>query len=359
MEAVSKTDLDEMIINRNDPILVTGAGGFIGARVVALLAERGFTDLRCFVRPSSKCANLEAVIVRHPGASIRIIKGNLLSKADCAAATQDVAVIYHLAAGRGEKMYADAYANSVVATRNLLEASVAHRGLKRFVSVSSFSVYSNRNNPTGRLLDETCPVESRPELRGDAYTYAKVKQDEIIAEYGAKSGLPYVIVRPGYVYGPGNEAISSRVGIGTFGVFLHLGGFNPVPLTYVDNCADAIVLAGLRPGVDGEVFNVVDDDIPSSRRFLSLYKRNVRRFRTIYLPHAASYLLCWLWEKYSSWSHGQLPRAYNRMVWHAYWKRTRYSNQKLKSRLGWTPAISTSEGLSRYFESCRRKLNHA
>src|SRR5206468_7017915 len=118
------------------------------------------------------------------------------------------------------------------------------------------------------VLDESCPMEGQPELRGDAYTFAKVKQDEIVEEYGKKSGIPYVIVRPGVVYGPGNESIHGRVGIGTFGVFLHLGGSNTVPLTYVDNCAEAIVLAGLKPGVDGEVFNVVDDNLPSSRRFL-------------------------------------------------------------------------------------------
>jgi hypothetical protein len=52
-----------------------------------------------------------------------------------------------------------------------------------------------------------------------------------------------------------------------------MGGAKPVPLTYVDNCAEAIVLAGLVAGVDGQVFNVVDDDQPSSRRFLRLYKQ--------------------------------------------------------------------------------------
>ena len=85
-----------------------------------------------------------------------------------------------------------------------------------------------------------------------------------------------MIVRPGVVYGPGNKGITGRVGLGTFGLFLHLGGSNEIPLTYVDNCADAIVLAGIKGGVDGEVFNVVDDDLPTSRKFLRLYKKNVR-----------------------------------------------------------------------------------
>src|SRR5262249_12728027 len=163
----------------------------------------------------------------------------------------------------------------------------------------------------------------------------KVRQDRIVAEYGERSGLPYVLVRPGFVYGPGNEGITGRVGIGMFGVLWHLGGSNPVPLSYVDNCADAIALAGLRAGIEREACNVVDDDLPTSRRFLRLYKDNVRRLPSVYVPHAASYLLCWAWEKCASWSGGQLPAAYNRQSWHVYWKTTRYTNAKLKTRVGW------------------------
>jgi len=157
------------------------------------------------------------------------------------------------------------------------------------------------------------------------------------------------------VYGPGKNAITGRVGLGTFGIFLHLGGSNPIPFTYVDNCAEAVALAGLKPGVENEVFNVVDDDPPTSRQFLRGYKKNVRSFRSIRLPHFVSYLLCWSWELYSRWSHGQLPPVYNRRTWHAYWKRTRYTNEKLKGRLGWTPKVSTSEGLERFYAACRNE----
>jgi nucleoside-diphosphate-sugar epimerase len=295
----------------------------------------------------------------HGTAHVDVLRGNLLSREDCLRATQDVAVILHLAAGRGEKSYPDALLNSVVTTRNLMEAAISHGTLRRFVSISSFAVYSNTNKTRRRLLDESCPVEVRPELRGDAYTFAKVKQDEIVVEYGNRFHIPYVIIRPGHVYGPGNEAISARVGIATFGRFLHLGGSNTIPFTYVDNCAEAIVLAGLRPGVDGEVFNVVDDDLPSSRHFLRLYKKNVVHFKSLYLPHFLSYIFCWFWERFSIWSKGQLPPAFNRKRWHAFWKGTRYSNQKLKERLGWAPRISMTEGLRRYFAACRERGAHA
>jgi nucleoside-diphosphate-sugar epimerase len=341
------------IIDPGARILVTGATGFLGSRVVASLLYYGFRNIRCFARESSDLGRLDALGGSDVG-GLELMRGNLLSRADCERATRDVAVIYHLAAGTGEKSFPDAFMNSVVTTRNLLEALLGHGRIKRFVSISSFAVYTNQDKPRRGVLDESCPVEARPHLRGEAYCYAKVKQDELVIEYGRKYGLPYVLVRPGAVYGPGATGISGRVGSGAFGVFLHLGGSNVIPLTYVDNCADAIVLAGTTKGIEGEVLNVVDDDLPTSRQFLRLYKQNVRSFRSIPVPRVASYVLCTLWEKYSAWSQGQLPPVFNRRAWHAYWKGSRYSNAKLKQLLGWTPRVSTADALRRYFASCCR-----
>ncbi|HTA29518.1 MAG TPA: NAD-dependent epimerase/dehydratase family protein, partial [Candidatus Cybelea sp.] len=237
--------------------LVTGAGGFIGVRVVESLLKRGWKNIRCFVRPSSEVASLQLLVEQFPTAHLQILSGNLLSREDCAAATKDARIVFHLVTGRG-KSFPGCFQNSVVTTRNLLDALVAERALARFVNVSSFAVHSNMNLKRGAVLDESCEIESNLEERYDAYVYAKLKQDELVDEYHQKHGLPYVTVRPAIVFGRGKKALPGAVGIDTFGFFLHLGGGNRVPLTYVDNCADAIVLAGLVEGVEGQIFNVVD-----------------------------------------------------------------------------------------------------
>lgn len=339
------------IIERSEPILITGANGFIGSKVVEMLLAEGFTNLRCLVRSAAYMTNLKRVLEACQLGMVEVYEGNLLSRDVCRKVVEGVSLVYHLAAGRGEKSYPNAYMNSVVTTRNLLEAMGENGKAKRIVCVSSFTVYSTARLKSRELLDETCSVEDEPHLRGEAYCYAKVRQEELFLEYVKKYNIPYVIVRPGVVYGPGNKGITGRVGLSGFGVFLHLGGINPIPLTYVDNCSQAIILAGIKEGVDGEIFNIVDDDLPTSRQFLKLYKKHVRGFRSIYVPHYLSYFLCYLWEKYSAWSEGQLPPVFNRKKWFAYWNGNSYSNDKIKQMLGWKPQIPFTEASKRYFES--------
>lgn len=338
----------DRIITQDDLVLVTGSNGFVGSKVVEMLLEYGYKNLRCFVRPSSRIAKLEGIIESSGSARVDIAKGNLLSRDDCRKASQGASVIIHAAAGI-EKTFAGCYMNSAVTTRNLLESALQGKDLKRFVNISSFAVYSNMKIRRHGVLDETCEIEREFMQRFDAYCYGKVKQDEIVREYGQKSRIPYVIVRPGVVYGPGARgAIHSRVGISPFGPFFHLGGSNKIPLSYIDNCAEAIVLASITRGIDGETINIVDDELPTSRKFLRLFKKNVRPFRSIYIPFRIFYLFCYTWEKYSKWSRDQLPLAFNRRKCAAEWKGNVYPNKKLKSLLGWMPRVSTKEGMMRH-----------
>lgn len=330
------------------PVLVTGAAGFIGSSVVESLLRSGVNRVRCLVRPSSSRSRGEDLARSFPGARLEFVEGNVLSREDCARAAAGVAVVYHLAAGIG-KSYAGCYLTSVVGTRNLLDAVSDAGGVRRFVNVSSLAVYSNIHMRRHALLDETCDIDTRCLERHEPYAYAKLKQDELVIDHAARRNLSCAIVRPGAVYGRGKPDLTARVGIDTFGLFLHLGGSNRIPLTYVDNCADAIVLAGTADGADGQVFNVIDDELPTSRQFIRGYTRHVGPLRRLWVPYRAFHLFCHAWEMYAAKSGGQLPPVFNRRRCSVYWKGNRYSNQKLKERLGWTPRVSTADGLARYF----------
>lgn len=335
---------DEYIIKPADSILITGAGGFLGSKVVETLLEYGFKNLRCFVRSSRNLSKLQK-LSSDANANIDFFQGNLLSRPDCEKAAKDVSVIYHLAAGIG-KAFPDCFLNSAVTTRNLLDCAILEPSLKRFVNTSSIAVYTNENIPKGGVLDETCPIDTKFMERAEPYAYGKAKQDELVLEYAGKYKLPYVIVRPSVVFGPGKVKISDRIGTDTFGVFLHLGLGNIIPLTFVDNCAEAIVLAGLRPDIDGEVFNITDDNLPTSRQFLRQYKKRVKNITSIPVPYPVWYAFNALWEKYSKWSEGQLPPVFNRRSCELYWKRVRYSNQKAKELLGWQPKVPMKDALN-------------
>ncbi len=344
------------IIEEEDPILVTGANGFIGSRVIRTLLEYGFKRIRCLTRATSNPERLDSIVDEFGGRNVEILKGNLLSCGDCVLAADGAALVYHLAAGI-EKSFPGCFLNSAVTTRNLLEA-VTQATLKRFVSISSLAVYSNQKICRGGRLDELCEVEPNVAERYEPYVYGKVKQDEIVVSYGRTKGIPYVLVRPGVVFGPGKAQITGRVGIDTFGVFLHLGLGNRIPLTYVDNCAEAIVLAGLKPGIEGEVINVVDDDLPKSRQFIRKYKKRVGRFFSIPVPYPVFLIFCSLWERYSKWSEGQLPPVFNKQRCDTYWKGNTYSNEKAKTLLGWSPRVPMAEGLENYFDYARRVKVH-
>lgn len=337
----------DYIASTDDLILVTGSNGFIGAKVVEILLEYGYRNIRCFVRPSSDLGRLQKAIGQFDGGTnVELVKGDLLSPDDCAKAAEGVSTIYHLAAGF-DKSFAGAFMASALGTRNLLDAFLNVGKPGRFVNVSSFSVYSNLGLKRGGILDETCPLEDAPQERFDAYGFGKLKQEELVKEYGSQYKLPYVILRPGYVFGPGKRELSGRVGINTFGFFIQVNGSNLLPLSFVDNCAEAIVLAGLKPGVEGEVFNVVDDELLSGREFLKAYNKKANG-SSIRIPYAIAYLLCLLWERYSNWSRNQLPPVFNRRRCAAEWKGNRYSNRKLHEGLGWQPRVPLTQAMEAF-----------
>ena len=338
----------DSILSSDSPILVTGSAGFIGAKVVETLLRQGFTNLRCFVRPTSRLERLRQVLdAASSSADVQIVTGDLVSRDDCRRAAERVEVVYHLAAGV-DKSFAGAFMNSAIATRNLMDAFLEQERPKRFVAVSSFSVYSNLHMERGALLDETAPLEDAPQERFSAYVFGKLKQEELVRQYGTARDLPFVILRPGAVFGPGKRDITGRIAINTFGFLLHMGGANQIPFTFVDNCAEAIVLAGIKPGVEGEIFNIVDDELPTSADVFHAYKQRLGARFSLPVPYSIAECLCRFWENYSTRSGGQLPAVFNRRRCAAEWRGNRYSNRKIREKLGWSPRVPMAEAINAF-----------
>jgi nucleoside-diphosphate-sugar epimerase len=328
-------------------VLVTGSNGFLGATLVRRLCERGWPgSIRCLHRPASDLRRLEAARAAHPEASLELVAGNLVAPEDCARAIEGVDLVFHGAAALSGPA-AELFLNTVVATRNLLDAVAAAGRPIRVILVSSFGVYGMAGEREGAVVSEETPLEPHPELR-DLYSHSKLRQEQLAREYAEKRGVALTVLRPGVIYGPAGPAMSNRVGLRIAGLFLHLGRRNRLPLTYVDNCADALIAAARAEGAVGETYNVVDDDVPTAREYLRRYRREVEPLRVVSLPLWATRLMGRAVAWYHRWSRGQLPAILTPYKVDAAWRSFRYGNGKLKS-IGWRPEVSTEEGLRRTF----------
>jgi len=158
-------------------------------------------------------------------------------------------------------------------------------------------------------------------------------------------GLPLVVIRPGVIYGPGRDVLVTRVGLRLGDVLLRMGGDWPLPMTFVDNCADALLLAGATPLIEKQAFNIVDDDPPTGKQIVGQYRKNVRHVRVIPVPQAAILPLSEMCEQYHAWSRGQLPAVLTSYKSNAMWKPLHYSNRKAEQLLGWQPQVPFAEGL--------------
>ena len=82
-------DTADFIIDLDAPILVTGGAGFVGSKLLRTLQDRGFRNVRCLVRSSSSLQSLDQSLNEGGrGPRIEFVRGNLLSRADCEAATR-------------------------------------------------------------------------------------------------------------------------------------------------------------------------------------------------------------------------------------------------------------------------------
>jgi len=323
-------------------LYVTGATGFVGSQVVAAARARGH-DVVAVVRPARPVPALDD--------GVEPARVDLRSRRGVAESLAGVDAVIHLAAAKAGD-FATQFAGTVVATENLLTA-MDEAGATRLVGVSTFSVYDYRGIEPGTVLDEDSPIDRSPALR-DEYARTKLVQEQLYRDFGDGDGRRCVIVRPGMIYGPGN-LWHDLLGAGLGPRYLRIGSRATLPITYVENCADAIVLAAGRLAdptstIDGEVINVVDDDLPTQERYAQAVAARTEVPRTIKLPwpvvRTVADVLA-LANRRLLGGRAKFPGIAVPDRLDARFKPLRYTNRKAKDLLGWEPRFDLDEAIER------------
>ena len=222
--------------------------------------------------------------------------------------------------------------------------------------VSSFGVLDGVNQvASGSVIDEDTPLNST--LSSAMLSpFAKLRQELLFREYQQKFGIELAVLRPGDIYGPGSNSLSTRIGLKLPGLFLHVGGRNMLPLSYVENTADAIAIAGTRSEV-APTLNVVDDDLITCGEYLRSYTKAVGNLRPLPVPYSIAMNMSRMIAWYNGKSRGQLPAVLTPYKASALWRPQRFRNDRLKA-IGWTQTVPTAVGLERTFVSLAAYKHH-
>ena len=218
-------------------ILVTGATGKVGSRLIKRLSQRG-DRVRALVRDSKRAADLR-------GDRIELALGDLLEEDSLAAAARDMDAVVHCAAFFRGATPEQAHAVNDGGTQHLANAART-ASVKRFLFTSTGLVYGPNGGRTAR--------EDAPCAPMDAYPASKLAAERFLL---AMEGLDVRVLRLPFVYGDGDPHIEEVIPM--------MRGFPPAQRMSIGHHADiAQAVARLldAPSPAHRVYNVVDDEAP-------------------------------------------------------------------------------------------------
>jgi nucleoside-diphosphate-sugar epimerase len=319
--------------------LITGATGFVGSHLAEACAARGLS-VRALARPGSDAALLERI-----GATV--CRGDLADAASVPAALEGVEVVFHTAAKVGDWGPVEEYRTvNVGGLRNLLEACKG-RPLSRFVHFSSLGVYAARHH---HGTDETEPL---PRKHIDGYTQTKTEAEQLALEYQREHGVPVVVLRPGFIYGPRDRSVLPKLVENLrAGIVRYLGnGEQALNTIYVVNLVDAALLAMEKEHVAGRVYNLTDGERVTKRRFIEsicdgLGIARPRRSVPLWLARVAAYLMETAARKMGDAQPPRLTQARLKFLG----LNLDFSIERARRELGYAPRVRFEEGLARTLE---------
>lgn len=240
-------------------VLVTGAAGFLGGHLVDMLVERG-DEVRALVRPIEDTSHLRSL------SGVEIVYGDMTDAQSLKQAVQGVRRVYNVAAKTGPwGLESDYHAVNVRGLTDLILASL-DAGVERIVHTSSITVYGHHLHG---LVTEDSPFHAED----NPYSRTKIAGERLIADMVRDQNAPVVIVRPGWIYGPRDNASFARfVGLVESGKYFIFGtGNNIVPIVYVRDVAQGLIKAGdAGTEVVGRAYTIVDDRRVSQAEYLNV-----------------------------------------------------------------------------------------
>lgn len=303
-------------------MLVTGAGGFLGSRVVTQLLNRGHA-VRAIIRPASFATPDEW------RGRAETVRADLRAAPAMERYFDGIDVLVHLAAtvrGSPEAQFV----GSVVCTERLLESMRRADSTKHVVLAGSCSVYDW--TAAQGTLTENSPLEFKPYER-DGYTVAKIWQERVARRLVEENNWTLAVLRPGFIYGPG-AVPAGGAGIKFGSVFLVIAPFSRLRLTHVENCAAAFADAAEKrvPGT----FNIIDDEYISAWRYAGRLTGYTFRLP---IPYSAGLAIAHLARLTSRIlfppKGGKLPGVLIPRHYRARFKPFRYDTRNAKEMLGW------------------------
>lgn len=221
-------------------VIVTGATGFIGRRLVAAL-QKANAEVTALVRSTRSASAL-----RSAGIGVEVCK--LEPGAALARAISGHNIVFHFAYD-----VRASGADNLAAFDALLEAS-KKVGVSRFIHASSIVVYDNW--PAG-LFDEASAASS---AGGGAYRQAKIAMEQRLLD----GDLPAAILRPTIVYGPGSslwvDGLRAQLRQGPVVLPDPVG---TCPAVYVDDVVNGALAAAMVPDLGQERFILTGPDQPT------------------------------------------------------------------------------------------------
>jgi nucleoside-diphosphate-sugar epimerase len=321
-------------------LFITGAAGFVGSHVTRVASDRGHAVVGLVRSPRS------AATLRRAAPGAEPIVGDLRRPEGWRNALKSADAVIHLAATKAGDVY-DQFPGTVIATERLL-AEMKRASVRRLVHISTFSVYDYAGPASEQVLAEDAPLVQRP-LGLTAYTQTKLQQERLVRE-AAAAGLAATIIRPGAVWG-GNELWDAGLGHVLGPLWLAVGDGVTRKFTYVENCAEAIVLAAERDEAIGQTLNIVDDDIPTQREYARMLKQHGIGAPTgLRVPLGFLRALVRALDRVNAKAfagRARVPDMLNPISLDARFKRLVYPNTRAKAVLDWAPRYGVEEGLKR------------